>query len=76
MFFSLVIIVAGWAGFNTELPPLSRLGIPSNELGRALVIELGAALVTPDAYVIPFEVASILLLIALIGAIIIAWQRD
>lgn len=75
MFFSLLIIVASWAGFDTELPVLSRVGIPSSELGRALVIELGAALVSPDAFVIPFEVASILLLIAMIGAIIIVWRR-
>lgn len=33
---------------------------------------LGLALVSPDAYVLPFEVASILLLAALIGAVYIA----
>ncbi len=34
---------------------------------------LGKALVAPDGYVIPFEVASVLLLAALIGAIYVAW---
>lgn len=33
---------------------------------------LGLALVSPDAYVLPFEVASVLLLAALIGAVYIA----
>ena len=35
----------------------------------------GAALVAPNGYVLPFELASILLLAAMIGAIIIAWER-
>lgn len=33
---------------------------------------LGTALVSPDAYVLPFEVASILLLAALVGAVYVA----
>lgn len=36
------------------------------------VIELGAALVSSDLYVLPFELASILLLAALIGAVVVA----
>ena len=37
---------------------------------------LGQKLVSPDAYVIPFEVASVLLLAALIGSIVVAWKRQ
>ena len=37
--------------------------------------DLGVALVSPNAYVLPFEVASVLLLAALIGAIVVAWDR-
>lgn len=37
---------------------------------------LGQALVSPDAFVIPFEVASVLLLAALIGSIVVAWKRQ
>jgi NADH-quinone oxidoreductase subunit J len=33
---------------------------------------LGTALVSPDAYVLPFEVASVLLLAALVGAVYVA----
>jgi NADH-quinone oxidoreductase subunit J len=36
------------------------------------VVDLGTALVSPDGYVIPFEVASVLLLAALIGALVVA----
>jgi NADH:ubiquinone oxidoreductase subunit 6 (subunit J) len=36
---------------------------------------LGSAFVNADAYVIPFELASILLLAALVGAIIVAWPK-
>ncbi len=34
---------------------------------------LGRSLVDPDQFVLPFEVASILLIIALIGAVAVAW---
>jgi NADH-quinone oxidoreductase subunit J len=36
---------------------------------------LGQVLVSPNAFILPFELASVLLLAALIGAIVIAWQR-
>lgn len=36
---------------------------------------LGVALVDPNQYVLPFEVASVLLLAALIGSIFVAWER-
>ena len=36
---------------------------------------LGSALVSPSGYVLPFELASVLLLAALIGSIYIAWER-
>ena len=39
------------------------------------VAELGRSFVSTDAYVIPFEVASVLLLAALVGAIVVAWPK-
>jgi NADH-quinone oxidoreductase subunit J len=36
---------------------------------------LGAALVSPQAYVLPFEVSSVLLLAALVGAVYVAVNR-
>lgn len=40
------------------------------------VARLGRAFVSADAYVLPFEIASVLLLAALVGSIIIAWPRS
>jgi len=39
------------------------------------LLALGKALVSPDGYVLPFELASVLLLAALIGAIVVAWEK-
>lgn len=40
-----------------------------------MVVDLGRSFVGADAYVIPFELASILLLAALVGAIVVAWPK-
>jgi NADH-quinone oxidoreductase subunit J len=56
-----------WDGFSTPMPQLPQ--------GSDSLQQLGQALVSPNAYVLPFEVASVLLLGALIGAIVIAWER-
>lgn len=42
---------------------------------QATIADLGMSLVSPDAYLIPFEVASVLLLAALIGAIYIGREK-
>ncbi|MFW6042128.1 MAG: NADH-quinone oxidoreductase subunit J [Chloroflexota bacterium] len=39
------------------------------------VVQLGRALVDVNQYVLPFEVTSVLLLAALIGAIVVAWPE-
>lgn len=67
LFAALAWLLAGWSGFSTALPEMSPRADPLRELGTALV--------SPDLYVIPFEVASVLLLAALIGAIMVAWER-
>jgi len=66
MFTGLAWMIRSWGGSATEAPVLaSNLETISN---------LGQSLVNPNAYIIPFEVASVLLLAALIGAIVIAWE--
>jgi NADH-quinone oxidoreductase subunit J len=40
------------------------------------VARMGRSFVSADAYVLPFELASVLLLAALVGSIIIAWPRS
>lgn len=39
------------------------------------IVRLGESFVSADAFVLPFEIASVLLLAALIGAIIVAWPK-
>jgi NADH-quinone oxidoreductase subunit J len=67
MFGGLFFLLQGWSGFSKTAPI-----IPS---GFDAVNELGNALVSPDAYVLPFEVASVLLLAALVGAVYVAFNR-
>ena len=50
--------------------PLSTAGVPDDSLRT-----LGRALVDPNQYMLPFEVASVLLLVALIGSIVVAGDR-
>ncbi|MFQ5399354.1 MAG: NADH-quinone oxidoreductase subunit J [Anaerolineae bacterium] len=52
----------------------SRTEVPAAIL-RDSVAALGRSFVSVDAYVIPFELASLLLLAALVGAILIAWPK-
>ena len=66
IFAGLVFALSRWSAFSSTAAPLGRAD---------MVTELGKALVSPDAYVLPFELASVLLLTALIGAIYIAWER-
>jgi NADH-quinone oxidoreductase subunit J len=66
-FGGLVWMMTSWKGFATPLSEMSARADPLRDLGTALV--------SPNAYVLPFEVASVLLLAALIGAIMVAWER-
>jgi NADH-quinone oxidoreductase subunit J len=62
-------------GLLVLINQIPRLMVEAPELTNTAdgyIKELGRALVDVDRYVIPFEVASILLLAALIGAIIVA----
>ena len=55
--------------------PTSKFPAPAEISGVAIeesVKQLGVLLVSPEAYVIPFEVASVLLLAALVGAVFLA----
>jgi NADH:ubiquinone oxidoreductase subunit 6 (subunit J) len=50
--------------------------VPNDELNIVTVEEIGKALVTRDGFVLPFELASILLTAALIGAIVVAREDE
>jgi NADH:ubiquinone oxidoreductase subunit 6 (subunit J) len=50
--------------------PIVEAAVPANGIQR-----LGEALVSPTGFVLPFEIASVLLLVALVGAVIIAREK-
>ncbi len=67
MFFALALMLI-FSGRGTATMP----GLVDT---NATITTLGLALVSPNGYVLPFELASVLLLAALIGAIVVAWRK-
>lgn len=70
--FVLLVIVAVTTWPESEFPGPAEVAPP---VLQESVTRLGLMFVSPDQLVIPFEVASVLLLAALIGAIVIAWPE-
>jgi NADH-quinone oxidoreductase subunit J len=66
-FGGLAYLLSNWSGFSQTAEAMPA--------GFDAVDALGQALVAPDAYVLPFEVASILLVTALVGSVYIAFNR-
>ncbi len=70
----LVFVVVGYWPLPPDATVYLQARTPvSDTVIQNSVVELGKAFVSPDAYVLPFELASILLLGALVGAIVVAW---
>ena len=67
VFAGLFLLLQGWSGLSTTAPEL-----PAD---FDSISALGEALVSPDAFVLPFEVASVLLVAALVGAVYVAYNR-
>ncbi len=67
-FAGLIWLFQSWSGFMKE-----AADIPA---GFDAVGALGNALVSPNAFLLPFEVASVLLLAALVGAVYVAFSRQ
>lgn len=66
-FGGLFFLLQGWNGLATTAAALPA--------GFDAVAELGNELVSPAGYVLPFEVASVLLVAALVGAVYVAFNR-
>lgn len=62
----LLIAINNWSGVNTTAPEADTTGA---------VEQMGLAFFSADAYVVPSIVASVFLLAALLGSIVIVWQR-
>nr|BAL53056.1 NADH dehydrogenase I subunit J [uncultured Chloroflexota bacterium] len=67
VFGGLIWLLRGWQ----ELPQ----GAAALPAGTDALRALGEALVSPQAFALPFEVASVLLVAALIGAVYVAYGR-
>lgn len=65
-FAGLFFLLQGWGGMSN-----TAADIPA---GFDAITELGTALTSPTAYVLPFEVASVLLVAALVGAVYVAFN--
>ena len=67
LFAALAWILISWPGISQPAAELSSRTDTLSQLGKALV--------APDGFVLPFELASVLLLAALIGSIFVSWER-
>ncbi|MCA9919648.1 MAG: NADH-quinone oxidoreductase subunit J [Anaerolineales bacterium] len=68
----LTSVIVRWWGFEA----ISGRPEVADSVLQGVVSALGTAFVSPNGYVIPFIMASVLLLAALIGAIYIAWPAE
>lgn len=66
-FAGLLFLLQSWSGLSTTAS--------AYPVGFDAIAELGNELISPDAYVLPFEVASVLLVAALVGAVYVAFNR-
>jgi NADH-quinone oxidoreductase subunit J len=73
-FVILVVVIGSYWQFDAESSWASKTPV-SDAVLQGSVAELGRSFVSIDAYVIPFELASILLLAALVGAVLVAWPK-
>jgi NADH-quinone oxidoreductase subunit J len=67
LFAGIALVLVNWQGFTDTASALANPG------GR--IVQLGLALVSPDQYLLPFELASVLLVAAMIGAIYVAGEK-
>jgi len=76
---ALAIIAGVIANYWPLVPAAGQPLASRTEVPDAILIDstaaLGRSFVNVNAYVIPFELASILLLAALVGAILVAWPK-
>ena len=68
-----LILFAGLIALFTQTPALAVEAPALIASQEAILEDLGTALVDVNRYIIPFEVASVLLLAALIGSSMVAW---
>jgi NADH-quinone oxidoreductase subunit J len=68
------VVFAGLAWITTQIPGFASASTVAFDEARNIQ-QLGLDLVNPNRFMLPFEVASVLLLAALVGSVIIAGER-
>ena len=77
-------LVVAWAvsKFSQVLPQVVQKQVETKPMNLDVVpyiqnsvVAMGQAFVDPNGFVLPFEIASVLLLAGLVGAIIVAWPK-
>jgi NADH:ubiquinone oxidoreductase subunit 6 (subunit J) len=63
------VLIGGLAIYSVLVQPWSQRGVP---LDQPTTVQIGRLLMGPNNYALPFEIASLLLTAAMIGAIVIA----
>lgn len=71
LFLVFVTVIYQTYGLSPNAPN-ALLASPADEAVRGTVVQLGEAFVDANQYVLAFELASVLLLVALVGSIIVA----
>jgi NADH:ubiquinone oxidoreductase subunit 6 (subunit J) len=70
-----IVVLGYWPVQPSETNFLASRPYVDPEILRGSVARLGVSFVSADAFVVPFEIASVLLLAALVGAIVVAWPK-
>jgi NADH:ubiquinone oxidoreductase subunit 6 (subunit J) len=69
----LLFVIAGYWPLQPAEAPLQMRTPVSDDVISNSIVTLGEAFVSPNGLVLAFELASILLLAALVGSIYVAW---
>ena len=69
-----LVFFVGLTAMLLGVPGVTDLA-PAMAEGANPLTQLGLGLVSADGYLLPFELASVLLVAAMIGAIYVAWER-
>lgn len=69
-----ILLLSGIVLLLLEIPGITATQ-PEISAPSEIIPRLGQALVSPDGYLLPFELASVLLVAAMIGAIYVAMEK-
>ena len=67
LFAGIVTVLLAWPGIDAKMNEITD--------SSSTIVRLGQALVSPDGYLVPFELASVLLVAAMIGAIYVSLEN-